>query len=197
MRGLVYLLPIFFVLSCYGLDQIIDLLPRSKNFLFIFLTLFSLVSLQILSNDKALFLSGGYPIFPKEIGYSDYQSMYKYINRNFKEYTIVYVGYNDQPSTFWNVDIDYKLDFKNISKQENSYSVYYDEKENVYKQYYTDTPIITKRDTFADILNNKHICIILGSESSSFLSNFDIYKIENNLKLKKSYDGGYNVYCKD
>ncbi|WP_135606159.1 glycosyltransferase family 39 protein [Methanococcoides sp. NM1] len=193
MRLMIYLLPLFYLLSFYGLEKVMNSF-QNKKIIAILLIFFLITTVSILQDDKDRIFSKGYPVFPSEIGYHEYEPMYNYLKNNLSEYVIINTEYNIQKEKFFGVETDYKLDFKNVFDQH--YTHYYDENREVYRQVYTNTPVIKDRDEYNSIISNEKVCIILSDHANHFLENSDIAEIKNNFREEARFIG-FTIYCKD
>lgn len=193
LRAMIYILPLFFLLSAYGFENFISLF-KEKILRILFVCIFLITSISIFNNDMTLTKDYGFPSVPKEITPIEYSDLYEYIKENLDDYLIIYVGYNNQRETFFGVKSDYKLDLK--KSYLDHYAVYYDTSDNSYRQYYTDTKIITTRQDFINIFSKQKTCLILADFYNDFLPNSDVYRIKKSFKLRKDFDG-FSIYCRD
>jgi hypothetical protein len=193
LRAMIYILPLFFLLSAYGFENFISLF-KEKILRILFVCIFLITSISIFNNDMTLTKDYGFPSVPKEITPIEYSDLYEYIKENLDDYLIIYVGYNNQRETFFKVKSDYKLDLK--KSYLDHYAVYYDTSDNSYRQYYTDTKIITTRQDFISIFSKQKTCLILADFYNDFLPNSDVYRIKESFKLRKDFDG-FSIYCRD
>ena len=193
MRFMVYLLPLFYLLTFYGLERVMNSF-QNKKIIAIILIIFLITTVSILQDDKDRFFSKGYPVFPSEIGYHEYEPMYNYLKNNLSEYVIINTEYNIQKEKFFGVKTDYKLDFKNVFDQH--YTHYYDENTEVYRQVYTNTPVIKDRDEYNSIISKEKVCIISSDHANHLLENSDIDRIKNNFTEEARFVG-FTIYCKD
>lgn len=193
MRFMVYLLPLFYLLTFYGLERVMNSF-QNKKIRAIILFIFLITTISILQDDKVRIFSDGYPVFPDEIGYHEYEPMYNYLKNNLSEYIIINTEYNIQKEKFFGVKTDYKLDFKNVFDQH--YTHYYDEKTEVYRQAYTNTPVIKDRDEYNSIISKGKVCLILSDHAEHFLENSDISEIKNNF-IEEARFVGFTIYCKE
>jgi hypothetical protein len=193
MRVLVYLLPIFFILSFYGLENILKIFKKRYLKVLIFL-LFIFCSIIILHSDRKIIFPGGSPIYPKEIGYDEYEPMYAYIKENFDDYILINTEYTNQKEVLYGVTTDYRLDFRWRGQSCGTYM--YEDQNGVCRQYYVNTPTITNRDDFYNILLENRVCILLRNYANHFLESSDLRKIKSTMELKKSFIG-YDIYCND
>jgi len=194
MRVLVYLLPMFYILTCYGLEQILEVFKK-KNFIKVFILItFSLISLSILRKDKEIIFLQGYPVFPLEIGYDEFEPMYDYVKENLDGYILIETAYSNQSGIVYDVITDYRLDLK--KSQVCTYTMYYDQEDDICRHYYTDTSAIHDREEWNELIENNNVCVLLRSYAYNFLEDSDIRRIKRDFELKESFVG-YDIYCKD
>jgi hypothetical protein len=120
--------------------------------------------------------------------------MYDYLKNNCSEYVIINTEYNIQKERFFGVNTDYKLDFKNVV--DGHYTHYYDENAEIYRQIYTDTPVIKNKENYKSIISNEKVCIVLSGHANHFLEKSDIDYIKKNFTKKKEFVG-FTIYCND
>jgi hypothetical protein len=193
MRLMVYLLPLFYLFTFYGLEKVINTFQSKKiaTILFIF---FIITTAGILQDDNDRIFEEGYPQIPGEIGYHEYKPMYDYLKNNCSEYVIINTEYNIQRERFFGVNTDYKLDFKNVV--DNHYTHYYDKNAEIYRQIYTDTPVIKNKGNYKSIISNEKVCIVLSGHANHFLEKSDIDYIKKNFTKKKEFVG-FTIYSND
>ena len=194
MRVMVYLLPIFYLGVCYGLEKVIIVFSKKRVIALILIILFIITTISTLQGDKNQIFSNGYPAMPGEIGYHEYQPMYDYLKTNLSGYITIYTEYEDQAEVFFNAKVDYEIDFKHVL--DNYYSLYYDNETQRYRQFYTNTPVINNRMEYDSLISNNKTCVILKPYANHFLENSDISNIKNTLTKKVSFIG-FEVYCND
>ncbi len=195
MRFMVYLLPIFFLLTFYGLEKIMDIFHQKKTVTTILLLFFLIITVNIFQDDGDRIFLEGYPKIPGEIGYYEYEPMCNYVKNNFSEYVIITTEFNNQFENFYGLEAHYELDFKNVFDQH--YTHYYDEDSQIYRQFYTNTPVLKNRDEFNSLLtSNKKVCIILSNQAPYFLETSDIAKIKKYFEKEASFVG-YDIYIKE
>ncbi len=194
MRVLVYLLPMFYVLACYGLEQVLGVFKKNKFIKVFILITFSLISVSILNNDRELIFSRGYPIFPLEIGYDEFEPMYDYVKENLDGYILIETAYSNQSGIVYDVITNYRLDLK--KSQVCTYTMYYDEDEDICRHYYTDTSAIHDREEWNELIENNSVCVLLRSYAHNFLESSDIRRIRRDFELRESFIG-YDIYCRD
>ena len=197
IRGMMYLLPLFFIISLISLSNIEKTyFKSSKKIPILIIIIFIIITIPSIkkSYDDIIF-DNGLPHINHEIAYYEYGDAYNYIKNNLSDYLIIQTVYSNQLDTFYNVTTDYKIDFN--KKFNKHYRHYYDQSENRIKLYYTDTPVITDKNELYDIVNETKTCIILMPYSDPhFLDEESMKYIYDNFYLDKKFIG-FTFYCKE
>lgn len=194
MRGMVYLLPIYYIGVCYGMGKIITI-TNKKIFKTALIFLFFIFSTILLNNDRSIIFSGGAPRYPRELGYEEYTPVFQYIKTYLDDYIIIRTEYNNLSESPYQVESDFNIDFKNTTIGGDS--VYYDKYSQTWRQFYTNTPIITDREEFNKLIyDNNKVCILLRSYADHFLEESDLRMVEKKFELKETFIG-YSIYCRD
>jgi len=190
LRGLVYIFPLFYMSSFIAIEKLRQIKP---SYLKIgMLTFLSLNYILILINDYKLVFGNGYPSIPYEVAYHEYSKQYEFL-KNLPKNTSIYVAdYNNQREHFFDVTVDYMLDFTGFSKQ--TYSFYEDNK-NITKQLFTQTPVLEDFNRFIDLTSSQNACVIIKPFSQRDILGEEVYNyILNNFKLT-SQGIGFKIFC--
>lgn len=185
MRGLVYIVPVFYLLVAIGLESLFNVFYKIKKIIII-VPIIIIMGLYI-RTDTQLIMSNGYPVFPRELGYLEFEKMYDYIKDNLEDVVLVNIAYTLQSSKFYGVEIDYFLD--TVGELDGHYLHYVDEK-GIRRHFYLNTPVIQKEDEFVSLYSSQdkqQVCLITQSFSKRFLTKSTQLLIEQNFESEAKF----------
>lgn len=173
MRGLVYIVPIFLLLASLGLDKVLVLTRGRQLKVPILICVIVVSSLYTARDFREIFIAG-YPVFPREIGYLEFEQTYTYIKENLSDAILISVEYTNQQASFWDVNFVYNIDFtEEILNTLPFYQLHYVDSEDILRQYYTNTPVIQDEQEFKDLVeidSNPRVCLVTQPFSNRFLT---------------------------
>ncbi len=186
IRGVVYFLPLFYLISIYSASKAIYLFNNTyfKKRFFICISLLMLLS--NFANYPADFFEK--PGVPSEVHYIDYANTYACINEYFEDYLIIESSPFPHISYLYNVSPDFVLITQTETLKQESY--YFDENDLTYKTIYRNIPVITDLSKIKN--SNEKICIIVREPSKdqyidqktyNYLRNQYSYKMYKNMLI--------------
>jgi hypothetical protein len=168
MRGLVYIIPVFYLLIAMGFEKIINSFANIGKIVLVVSIGFTITLYTII--DVKLIIPKDHPIFPRELGYLEFEKMYDYIRTNLNDVTLVNISYILLSSSFYEVEIDYFLD--TAGELKDHYTTFLGN-DGVRRSYYINTTIIEQEEEFKVLLDESpdiRVCLITQSFSNRFLT---------------------------
>ncbi|MCP4602316.1 MAG: hypothetical protein GY847_17670 [Proteobacteria bacterium] len=154
MRGILYFIPLFYLVSCITIDNL-----KFFSYWPTFFIISTLLVATTLTGFTDKFLQG--PNLPREIHYIDYQALYSTVkSRCASDEIIVDASPSAYISQFYNVNLDYVMV---ATKHKKSNNYYFDSKT---KKYYTvlgDVPVLESFKALKRLKRN--VCLIVRSPS--------------------------------
>lgn len=194
IRGILYFIPLYLLFAFLSLERIFTLLKRNFLKVFIFLILFLGILISISNNYPSDFLNIG-PNIPGEVSYYEFSKTYEFMEEKIDEgYKIINLDYTLVPDKFFNVTTLFKVDFS--GRLSRDIFNYYHEASGELRDISVETPIITTKEKFYDVLESEEkICFIFRKYSATHFLDEDTTEFINfNYELEAEFKG-FKIYC--
>ncbi len=172
-RGVLYFLPIFYLVSLIPLSQL-----KFKTIISIFFII--LLSVNIYSNYPEDFFVG--PNIPFEINYVEYNKIFSYMNENCYDKTKFVLLNSPYISYFYNTEANYSSYIRKEYLETNRKIIKINE---TYYTKYKEIEVLSSNDLLVNKIYSTNYCIVMHSDYKSnwrFIDQKDFYNLINDDK---------------